>query len=248
MLLRRIIEHVKTQNWTAIGLDFVIVVGGVFIGLQVSNWNDAQALNRQREATIDRLHDESLQIIVYFNRQINFLERANDARAELIPGLLDGTWRAIENLEQKKRVLQIGIAPAAAPPRTTYDEIVSTGFFAEIGDAELREAIAEYYAALKFLEGQIEYQRTILSQVGQWQGEGIKVVFDPDIRGERDRIFDLELLGSDEAYMQYLIEGHGIQRNSANFWRDALESAKAMCEELSKLSGKPCAAPEEIAS
>lgn len=40
MLLRRVIDHVEAQNWTAILIDFVIVVVGVFIGIQVSNWND----------------------------------------------------------------------------------------------------------------------------------------------------------------------------------------------------------------
>ena len=35
MLLRRVIQHVRQQEWTAIGIDFVIVVMGVFIGLQV---------------------------------------------------------------------------------------------------------------------------------------------------------------------------------------------------------------------
>ena len=40
MLLRRVIEHVKTQNWIAVAIDFVIVVVGVFIGIQVANWND----------------------------------------------------------------------------------------------------------------------------------------------------------------------------------------------------------------
>ena len=39
MLLGRVIAHVKAQNWTAVALDFLIVVMGVFIGLQVSNWN-----------------------------------------------------------------------------------------------------------------------------------------------------------------------------------------------------------------
>lgn len=42
MLLRRITEHVKAQNWTAVALDFFIVVLGVFIGLQVANWSDAR--------------------------------------------------------------------------------------------------------------------------------------------------------------------------------------------------------------
>jgi len=34
MLLRRLAVHVKTQNWFAVWLDFVIVVIGVFLGFQ----------------------------------------------------------------------------------------------------------------------------------------------------------------------------------------------------------------------
>ncbi|MCB1585338.1 MAG: hypothetical protein KDI52_03575 [Xanthomonadales bacterium] len=40
MLLRRITQHIKNQNWFAVFLDFVIVVAGVFIGIQVANWNE----------------------------------------------------------------------------------------------------------------------------------------------------------------------------------------------------------------
>jgi len=42
MLLRRVSKHVKDQNWFAVGIDFCIVVIGVFIGIQVANWNDAR--------------------------------------------------------------------------------------------------------------------------------------------------------------------------------------------------------------
>ena len=55
MLLRRIIEHVKTQNWTAVGLDFVIVVVGVFIGIQVSNLNDARETREMSDNFAERL-------------------------------------------------------------------------------------------------------------------------------------------------------------------------------------------------
>jgi hypothetical protein len=43
MILRRITEHAKAQNWFAVAVDFVIVVVGVFIGIEVSNWNAARA-------------------------------------------------------------------------------------------------------------------------------------------------------------------------------------------------------------
>ena len=48
MILRRLIKHVQEQNWTAIAIDFVILVIGVFVGIQVSNWNE-ERLERQRE-------------------------------------------------------------------------------------------------------------------------------------------------------------------------------------------------------
>ena len=54
MLLRRIAEHVKAQNWTAVVLDFVIVVVGVFIGIQVANWNDAQSSRQDYKAALER--------------------------------------------------------------------------------------------------------------------------------------------------------------------------------------------------
>lgn len=39
MLLRRVSAHIRKQEWTALGLDFLIVVLGVFLGLQVNAWN-----------------------------------------------------------------------------------------------------------------------------------------------------------------------------------------------------------------
>ena len=57
MLLRRITEHVKTQNWFAVAIDFIIVVVGIFVGLQVSNWNEAS-----RAATTERAILEQLKV------------------------------------------------------------------------------------------------------------------------------------------------------------------------------------------
>jgi hypothetical protein len=37
--LLRVAEHIRTQNWTAIAIDFAIVVIGVFVGIQVkTDW------------------------------------------------------------------------------------------------------------------------------------------------------------------------------------------------------------------
>lgn len=61
MLLRRVSMHVKDQNWLAVGIDFFIVFVGVFVGLQVDNWNDARIDRRDEGATIRSLHNEMLE-------------------------------------------------------------------------------------------------------------------------------------------------------------------------------------------
>ena len=44
MILRRLAEHLKQQHWTAIAIELVIVVLGVFLGMQVSSWNEDRTL------------------------------------------------------------------------------------------------------------------------------------------------------------------------------------------------------------
>ena len=58
MLLRRITQHVKEQNWFAVFIDFVIVVVGVFIGIQVANWNETQTNRAQLVISLERLDKE----------------------------------------------------------------------------------------------------------------------------------------------------------------------------------------------
>jgi hypothetical protein len=46
MILRRRAQNLREQNWTAIGIEFVLLVLGVFLGIQVANWNE-QRLDQQ---------------------------------------------------------------------------------------------------------------------------------------------------------------------------------------------------------
>lgn len=87
MRLLSLTRHLKEQNWLAVLLDFLIVVVGVFIGLQVSNWNQ-EWMKAERESML--LHDivedlqadlEELDIVIEFGRlrysaQTTLLKRA----------------------------------------------------------------------------------------------------------------------------------------------------------------------------
>ena len=55
MLLRSITKHVKDQNWFAVALDFFIVVAGILIAFQITNWNEGRQDAKNRELIIDAL-------------------------------------------------------------------------------------------------------------------------------------------------------------------------------------------------
>jgi hypothetical protein len=58
MILRRLKAHVEKENWFAVGVDFCIVVIGVFIGIQVANWNEARAANERERMLLVELRGE----------------------------------------------------------------------------------------------------------------------------------------------------------------------------------------------
>ncbi len=79
MILRRLSQSLKTQNWTAIWIEFILLVAGVFLGIQVSNWNAARADDVRAKAYLARIEDNlntDLQSIqrrdVFWRQVINY--------------------------------------------------------------------------------------------------------------------------------------------------------------------------------
>ena len=68
MIPRRVYEHVKAHNWFAVAIDFVIVVGGVFMGVQVSNWNEARAEQRRTALVVEALRQDLRDSVVVEER------------------------------------------------------------------------------------------------------------------------------------------------------------------------------------
>ncbi len=59
MRLRNVTKNVKEQNWFAVFLDFLIVVLGVFMGIQLGNWNQARQVKASFAESKARFETES---------------------------------------------------------------------------------------------------------------------------------------------------------------------------------------------
>ena len=163
MLLRRVASHVSNQNWTAIAIDFVIVVFGVFIGIQVSNWNDERQREQTAQVYVERIRQD-LQVnladlrerLAYFSQvrtsALGALEALDRPKGELGEQFLIDTYQASQMLPRR-----FG--------RDTYDEILSVGANEAIADVPTRTRLANFYrsieAQLVLLQPEMHYRNSI---------------------------------------------------------------------------------------
>ncbi len=70
MILRRFMQHVKEQNWFAVGLDVIVVIVGIFLGMQVQQWYEDRK-SVQRDAHLVKNIVEDLRLdTVHINRAL----------------------------------------------------------------------------------------------------------------------------------------------------------------------------------
>jgi hypothetical protein len=144
MILRRFIEHVEAQNWTAVGLDFVIVVVGVFIGIQVSNWNEQRQLHEREAYVITQLASD-IRAIEEQGKEYVELYRSKVASADRIMAFIVSGLESPEDeavlLDDLSDVM-FRRSPVGRPP--AFVELVSSGDTGIIRNDDLREAITRF--------------------------------------------------------------------------------------------------------
>ena len=145
MIPRRVAEHARAQNWFAVTLDLFIVVIGVFIGIEVANWNQARQ-DRQEER---RYYGQLLADLRGDLETFSLTERRADAfdeAAQLVLDRLGG--KASPQASPGRMAVAIHKAGWIYIPyasRGTYDELVSTGNLGLLRNAQLKSEIANYY-------------------------------------------------------------------------------------------------------
>jgi hypothetical protein len=165
MILKRLRNEAGRQNWFGVVVDLVILVLGVFLGIQVSNWNQDRldrAEGREYREQIYRdleANQRDLDFRVHYQGQI--LGHAQAALAALDrpvddhPGdFIISAYEASNHIPQLVR-------------RATYDEVLAAGKAGFLGDKLLRDRIANYYVGMATMQRLFDiiptYRETIRS-------------------------------------------------------------------------------------
>ena len=163
MLLRRVITHVRRQEWTAIVIDFLIVVVGVFIGIQVSNWNDERLREKTAQTYIERIRDDLRANVDDLQQRLAYFSQVRtNALAAL--SALDQS----EEPSNKQFLVNTYQASQMLPRRLgrdTYDEILSVGANDAISEVAVRNRLANFYRSIEaqniLLKPDMQYRNSV---------------------------------------------------------------------------------------
>lgn len=178
MLLRRVSQHLKDQNWFAVGLDFLIVIAGVFIGIQFSNWNTLQQDKARAANYAERLETDLRAELDYAESLISYYASVLQAGRVAYEGLTEpGSLSDEEVLINAYRASQFHFYERR---RSTYDEIVNSGTLSLIADADLRETATRIYSTQVFDVVLEESQNSLYRQL-------FRMTVDPDLQARLGR-------------------------------------------------------------
>ena len=162
MILARIIHHLRTQNWTAVGLEFLIVILGVVIGFQVNDWAAGRADHETGRMHLSEVaedlradlanFDEMIDSAMYRIAGVEYLML--EARGETFPDTLvtstisvDVPDRPAVPEESRDRILGwVNLVRISIGSRSGFESLISSGHLGLVSDRSLARNIQRYYA------------------------------------------------------------------------------------------------------
>jgi hypothetical protein len=139
MLLRRLTENLKKQNWSAAGLELFILTLGVFLGLQAENWNQERIERAAARQYMERLSEDFTSIRDRASRSVDVLIRQIEALSvlsELTKG--DRTRKDEEYTDLIRIVVFYPIPPSRA---ASYIEILESNDLRLLNDRSLVDSL-----------------------------------------------------------------------------------------------------------
>ncbi len=203
MILRRLTDAFRRQDWFTVAVETLIVVFGVFIGLQVNNWNEARKQADLQAKLLERLEEEFLALEPVVAELVVFSQSAQKSTADVINALRQET-PPTDEAAFRSALARANWALSLTQVATAYSELVSTGRLADISSVELRKALIRYGDAHGRLERTYPVAASLIFAPGSNYYRAVDWNMDPATWTQDGAIlsYDWELLRASRAEME----------------------------------------------
>lgn len=196
MILRRLADGLRRQDWATVTVEFFIVVVGIFVGLQVDGWNQARNGRALEQEYLGRLLvDTQWNIENFIGLESIFESKAafinslrNEPAAEL---LRDEPAEFLQGLEHSTYISLPSVR------MDTFSELESSGRISLLRNIELRAKLSSFFAEYRLMQEILDepvgdYKRLIFEVVPGDVFYQFELTDDSDIDAIREALTRLQ--------------------------------------------------------
>jgi hypothetical protein len=146
MILRRLSQSIKEQNWTAIVIEFILLVSGVFLGIQVANWNAERVDASRATAYLERIRDDINADLSNYQDRISFWSDVSAYGAKGLAYAETGETKGATQWDLLLAYFQSSQVAEFYTTDATFEELKSAGELGLIKDTRFRYELSQYYS------------------------------------------------------------------------------------------------------
>lgn len=146
MILQKLASAIRRQDWFQVVIEVLIVIVGIFLGLQVQAWYESQAVRAEEQVYLERLIGDLEASIERNNFNIRFNERQWEAVSFMSEAIETCTLADDSHARFQFYMGAFNLGKRSLPVLTqnTINELNATGKFQYIQNVELRDAITNH--------------------------------------------------------------------------------------------------------
>jgi len=145
VLIRRIIDRIRQQDWAALVSELIIVVVGIFIAIQVDAWWKHRDDLQQEQIYIARLTEDVERDVISIKRSITLAEHRYSLSNLLIAAANEPEFVRQHPAEFMSAIHQSAFTHTPPLNSDTFEELRSTGGLSLLRDEALKAALFGYY-------------------------------------------------------------------------------------------------------
>lgn len=216
MILRRIAHHLRQQQWTAVLIELVILVLGVFLGFQVTDWANERADRAAEARHLEEIAEDLRADAAVFD-QIRASAEKRISGIDYILGETRGVTRPSQLVTPNGDSFDMPAGPPVTPAdrttllgranlvrstagnRTGFEALLGAGGMQKIRDRQISRQLQVYYA-------QFDELAELTNVLKQVRAAGVALGYPLGLSafGEKDPDHLIAVVRGSAAYSAYL--------------------------------------------
>jgi hypothetical protein len=143
VILRRLREKIRRQDWFSVGLEVSAVVFGVFLALQAENWNEWRIERAEEREYLIRLYDDINNSISMAHNVIDYMKLHAERADVVLKSLKSCRIAEADQLDFANGLFQLGNVVPPYLVGATITELRSTGKETVIRSSDVRHQLSE---------------------------------------------------------------------------------------------------------